>query len=259
MSNPVNIFISYAKEDQQASQELQKSLVLLRRKKVLTFFDQHNSISAGEDRDARISTALANARIVLLILSNDYIASDECYNIQEKALDYFQSKDTTVIPILYNQCNWKELDELARLQALPRNKKFITDWPNEDNVFTEIAAEIAELARKLHGTTTTTTTKDTPSITPTIQKQTPTKKIQFDFQGIRNLVAKSKIENALVNLSQYQGLDKEQRKEITLQQSRWYDLQREIRQGIINNQEANIETNRITLSILDLLDQLEGS
>ena len=253
MSNPVYIFISYAEQDQQASQELKKSLTILRRKKVLAFFDQHKSVKTG-DRQVQLDTALAQARIVLLILSNDYIDSDECFDIQEKALAYFLSQGTAVIPILFNQCNWGELDDLARLQPLPRNKKFITDWTNQDSAFTEIGGEIAELARRLHDESPATPNPKPQIITLPEPK---VRKTKFDIQSVRNLLANNKIEDALVSLTQYKGLNKDQRKELILHQSRWYDLQRDVRLDIISNQEAGMERNKITLAILDLLDQLE--
>lgn len=143
---PVSIFISYAPEDRAGSGELQKALVSLRRNKEATFFDQHDSPT--DDRQKAIDSALATADVVLLLLSNNYFAFDECYEIQSAAYGLSTVGKVKVIPILYSSVDWSGA-AVKPLQALPRNGKPITMWQNKDEAYTQIAVEVTRLVESL--------------------------------------------------------------------------------------------------------------
>ena len=77
------VFISYAHEDEFYSQELDKHLSVLRRTGYIdTWTDR--KIVPGEAWSNVISEELQAARIILLLVSADFLASDYCRGIEAR-------------------------------------------------------------------------------------------------------------------------------------------------------------------------------
>lgn len=143
---PVKIFLAYAPDpdDRAGGEELRKSLALLLHLKRVEVFDQQKS-PAG-NRQAALARALSESEIILLLLSSNFLSGLECLGVQQDAYELYLQNRAAVIPVLYNPCEWKELD-IGRLQALPRNGRFITQWENDDEAYAKISREISELAK----------------------------------------------------------------------------------------------------------------
>jgi hypothetical protein len=144
---PLQIFLCYAQSDKDGAERLKRSLALLRRQNKIKFFDQHQDVMGM--RLESLHNALSISNISLLFLSNDFISDDECYEIQVQALKNFSAGQTILIPILYKECKWSDLEELFRLQPLPRDRRFINNWESEDGAFTHISEEIGKLVARL--------------------------------------------------------------------------------------------------------------
>lgn len=241
----IKVFISYALEDQSGSEAIQKGLAILRRQKKIAFFDQHND-PAG-NRTESIREALENAQIILLLISNNFIASDECFDIQEIALVLQKSGRTRLIPILYNNCEWTAL-EISQLQPLPRNKVFISNWSNRDAAYAEVSKEIGDLAKRL-------------SSEPAGPKPTPQKpKVDINFDELVLDIGQGKIKEVLQTL--YNSLPKYDRQslnEIILLQSRLTNLKLDQQNGILSNQEADLRRNQLHFSVLSLINRLRDA
>jgi len=82
---------------------------------------------------------LNRANIILLLISVDFNASDFIWD-NELALVMKRREEGTayVIPIILRKCTGGSLP-YAKLQALPRNATAVTEYPNRDDAFTEIA------------------------------------------------------------------------------------------------------------------------
>ncbi len=143
---PVKIFLAYASDpdDRAGGEELRKSMALLLHLKRVEVFDQHKS-PAG-NRQVALASALNESEIILLLLSSNFLSGLECLGVQQDAYELYLQNRAVVIPVLYNPCEWKELD-IGGLQALPRNGKFITQWENDDEAYAKISREISELAK----------------------------------------------------------------------------------------------------------------
>ncbi len=80
---PIEVFYSYAHEDEPFRQQLEKHLSTLRLQGLITqWHDRH--ILAGTDWSETIDTHLENASVILLLISADFLASDYCYGIEMK-------------------------------------------------------------------------------------------------------------------------------------------------------------------------------
>ncbi len=77
----ISLFFSYSHRDESLRNELETHLSVLKRQGVIqTWHDRR--ITAGSEVDSSISENLENARIILLLVSSYFLASDYCYDIE---------------------------------------------------------------------------------------------------------------------------------------------------------------------------------
>jgi tetratricopeptide (TPR) repeat protein len=140
-SFPVEIFCSYAHEDESLQQDLKKHLSALQRQGRISLWHDR-LIAPGTDWSQAIDRHLNSASVILLLISSDFLASDYCYGIEmERALAREQAGEARVIPILLRPVDWAGMP-FAHLQVLPTDAKPITSWHNRDEAFADVAAGI---------------------------------------------------------------------------------------------------------------------
>jgi len=149
-SPPVRLFISYSHEDEAYRESLCKSLSLLRRQGIIE--DWHDrKIEPGADWSQEISSALANSRIVILLISMDFINSDYCYgNEMTEAIKMHEQNRAKVIPILVRTCDWNTAP-FGKLNPLPTDKRPVKSWPDQDEAWTDVVKGIRRVIASLSG------------------------------------------------------------------------------------------------------------
>jgi tetratricopeptide (TPR) repeat protein len=148
-SRSVEVFYSYAPEDERWQKELEKQLSGLKRKGLIVDWHKRR-ISAGMEKVGEIDAHLNTAAIILLLVSPDFIASDYCYGIEMKrAMERHERGEARVIPIILRPTDWRETP-FDKLQALPTNDKPITKWSNRDNAFLDVVKGIREAVETLN-------------------------------------------------------------------------------------------------------------
>lgn len=145
---PIEIFFSYSHSDEQLRDKLMKHLAVLKRQGIIA--DWHDrQIGAGDEWAGEIDRHLNSARIILLLVSADFLASDYCYDIEMKrAMERHESGDARVIPIILRPCNWHSAP-FGKLQALPKDAKPVTTWTDTDEALLNIAQGIQVVAGRL--------------------------------------------------------------------------------------------------------------
>lgn len=148
------VFISYAREDAPFKDELAKQLSALERQGVISCWHD-GLLVAGQKWDDEIVSHLDRSRIVLFLVSPDFVASDYIRRVElKRASERHAAGEVCVIPVLVRNVNgWRgepfgEL-KLGDFQALPSGARFITEWPNRDGAFADVAAGIERAAREL--------------------------------------------------------------------------------------------------------------
>ena len=155
-----------------------------------------------------------------------------------------QTKGTKVIPILYNNCEWSEL-ELSKLQALPRNKNFISNWPNPDAAYTEISKEIGALVKSQGEESKPYTNTNNEKLSKNI-----------DFSQLRMTIAEGYLEKALDELMEYTEGSSYHNEAIGLK-SRFVTNRRGVLSNIIAPEVAERTQSQIRHSALELIQILE--
>jgi tetratricopeptide (TPR) repeat protein len=144
----IEVFYSYAHEDNQLRKQLEKHLSILKRQGLITdWYDRE--INAGTDWEREIDRHLNTAQIILLLVSADFMASDYCYGLEMKrALERHESGEARVIPIILRPTDWKQAP-FGKLQVLPRDGKPMTRWPDLDEAFLDITQGIRNIVKEL--------------------------------------------------------------------------------------------------------------
>jgi small GTP-binding protein len=144
---PDEVFISYSHKDENLRQELDVHLKVLQRQNIISVWHDR-MITAGAEWKGEIDRRLETARVILLLISPDFFASDYCYDIEMKrALERHAACEAVVIPIVARPTDWQHL-EIANLQSLPRDNRPITSWADRDAAFVEITQGIREAVKQ---------------------------------------------------------------------------------------------------------------
>ncbi len=130
-SSPLEVFCSYAHQDEVWLRKLVTHLRLLEREGLVLIWHDR-LLTAGTDWAQEIDDRLNRARLILLLISPDFVASDYCYGIEmQQALERHEANEARVVPVLVRPVgNW-QIAPFARLQALPPGK-FIVEWSERE-------------------------------------------------------------------------------------------------------------------------------
>jgi len=147
--NPIRVFLSYAREDEQHLQKLKTHLSMLKQQGLISTWDARQ-IVPGTNWAMVTDKQFELASIILLLVSADFLASDDCYQVEMKrAMERQETSQTRVIPIIVGPCDWS-CAPFVMLQCLPYNRKPITTWNNRDEAWTNVAEGIRKTIEDLH-------------------------------------------------------------------------------------------------------------
>jgi internalin A len=144
---PLRLFYSYSHKDETLRDELETHLKLMQRQGLIETWSDHR-ITAGQEWKNKIDENLERAEIILLLVSADFIASDYCYDIEMKrALERHEKKEASVIPIIVRDVSWHSA-LFGKLQALPKDGKAVTIWPNKDTAWRNVSEGIEKVIKE---------------------------------------------------------------------------------------------------------------
>lgn len=143
-----SVFFSYSHADEALRDQLETQLSLLKRQGVIeTWHDRR--IGAGEEWATAINEHVESDDIILLLVSPDFIASDYCYNREMiRAMERHEVGEAVVIPVILRASDWHGAP-FGRLQAVPKNGKPITLWPDRDSAMLEVARAVRSATERI--------------------------------------------------------------------------------------------------------------
>jgi len=139
------VFLSYSHKDEIWKDRLKTHLGAVS----LDTWDDRR-IKAGADWLERIQTAMACARVAVLLVSADFLVSK--FVLEEeipKLLARREEEGLVVIPVIVRACAWQEIDWLRKIQARPLNGRPLADFRGNgrDSEMANITREILSLLR----------------------------------------------------------------------------------------------------------------
>jgi TIR domain len=169
--SPVKVFCSYSYEDRRYLQKLKIHLSGLEREGLISTWHDCE-IPAGTDRAKTIDSHLETASLILILISADFIASDYSYEIEmTHAMERHNAGKARVIPILLRSVAGWQNAPFGHLQVLPNDGKFVTQWDDQDEAFTNIAQGIREVLGDVQG----------------FAVNTPRKQFSYELPAVTNL------------------------------------------------------------------------
>jgi hypothetical protein len=141
---PLRLFYSYAHEDEELRDELEKRLSTLRANEAIEEWHDRR-ILAGESWGDEIDAALDRADIILLLLSPDFLGSTYIRDVEvQRALTRHQRQEAVVVPIVLRPVPLGDTP-FRGLQALPKDARPITLWENADQAFLDVYEGLAAI------------------------------------------------------------------------------------------------------------------
>jgi hypothetical protein len=137
MHAAVAAFCSYASKDDSFREALQIRMAMLERQGLVTMW-HFRQLEPGVEWDAEIRKQLAASQLILLLVSPDFLSSRYSWDEEVRvALKRHAEGSARVVPIILRPCDWMH-EPLQRLQALPRDGKPITQWPDPDEAWQDV-------------------------------------------------------------------------------------------------------------------------
>jgi len=137
----IEVFYSYAEEDEKLAKELQKQLTILKRLGVINEWHP-GKVVPNEEPGEQVIKHLNAARIILLLVSPDFMFSEQHGNVEVKLAMERSKAGAVVIPVNLRHIDFWEATPFGKLLAIPRNGTSVTEWGNRDAAFAEVAKEI---------------------------------------------------------------------------------------------------------------------
>jgi hypothetical protein len=138
---PIEIFFSYAHEDEALMDTVRLQLVVRERLgEIVKWYDR--MIPAGDEWRTQIDDRIERAHVILLFMSPNFLASRYCYEIEgEVALRRHREGSARVIPVVLRACDWK-VTPFGELRGLPQDGIPVTQWADRDQATLDVAQGI---------------------------------------------------------------------------------------------------------------------
>lgn len=162
-----SVFFSYSHADEALRNQLETQLSMLKRQGVIeTWHDRR--IGAGREIHSSIDEHINTDDIILLLVSSDFLASDYCYEIEmQRAMQRHESGEALVIPVILRACDWHDAP-FGKLKAVPLDGKPVTQWPDIDEAFLQVAKAVREAVRSTTNAQTQTPARTVPTSSASI-------------------------------------------------------------------------------------------
>ena len=148
MSKPA-VFVSYSHRDREWKDRLVHHLVNLERGVPLDLWEESRFASVKEGQ-FEIEEALARARVVVLLISAEFLRSDGIRDPKvQEILARRKAQGVHVFPILLEHCPWYSIEELTSISPRPSDRKVLAEFRDflADSELVKIAREILHLTR----------------------------------------------------------------------------------------------------------------
>ena len=133
---------------------MERSLSLLEQRGLLDGWSDQ-AILPGQPISDAVRSKLDNTDIVVFLLSQDFIASDECMKEWKYTAGLAKGNSTLVrIPIIVRDCAWKELLGSDDIKALPNDGRPIIRFTDSDTAWQQVYEGIRDVVDQLRNTFT---------------------------------------------------------------------------------------------------------
>jgi inactive STAND/TIR domain len=148
VNGPVDIFCFYAVENERFKRDLYNNLSGLVRGGYIRLWNNHD-IPPGAESSKEINERLNSSKIILLLITADFIGSEDCYKDEiKRAIKRHKDGDVRVIPVLLSPVIMTGLP-FSEFRPLPFNKTPVEKWSLQSEAYAEIAQSIEQIVNEV--------------------------------------------------------------------------------------------------------------
>lgn len=147
---PELVFVSYSHADRKWVDRLRVHLKPLERHGAVTLWDD-SRIRPGSQWKTEIRQAIDRARVAILIVSADFLASDFITtNELPPLLHAARDRGTVILSLIVKPCRFEQTSEIAEFQAINSPSQPLAQLRStgQDQLFVKLAGEIEEILKR---------------------------------------------------------------------------------------------------------------
>lgn len=157
------VFVSYSHRDEKFRGELDVQLTILSNKGYLEWWTDQQLVP-GDEWEKEILDKLAEADIILLLVSAYFLASSFCWSVElAKAIERHDQGTARVVPIFVRDCACEETP-IEKLHGVPRKDRPVSTWKDRHKAWTTVAKGIQKAVEEWRAS---------PDVIPEMQPNTP--------------------------------------------------------------------------------------
>jgi hypothetical protein len=166
----IKLYLCYARNDNDLREQLLRHLSWLIQSGQVIAWDE-SLILPGVNSKQEVDKHLKTSDIILLLVSPDFMQSVYSSEEMQIAFHRYEAKEARIIPVLLRPADWNNTP-LGKLQALPTNRKPVTQWRDRDQAFQDVVKGIAKVvtaifdAKAMHPIRFPTPKVTPPPLTP---------------------------------------------------------------------------------------------
>src|SRR6266566_5726524 len=147
--NKIEVFICYAHQDESLMRELEHQLSTLEQQELITIWHDR-MIAGGADWKQEIDKHLNAARVILLLVSANFMASKYSQVEVKRAMERHDAGEAQVIPVILKYVSWKG-SSFGKLTPFPKDGKPVTSsaWHSHDEALFEVVEGVEKAAEEL--------------------------------------------------------------------------------------------------------------
>lgn len=232
------VFVSYSHADVQWLERLRVHLKPLERKGVLSLWDD-TKINPGTRWRDEIRNALEHARVAVLLVTADFLASDFiASNELPPLLRAAKERGTVILPVIIKPCRFEQTEELSDFQAVNNPSRSLITFraAGREALFLEVSRRIEAALKSAHSPRQSATRRkkiDVPR-----QKTADVRNAEFGPYIIRQL------ENGTIEVLR-------EGKEVRPTKPVLRDMASELNLGLLNRNGNSLNTRQLGSLVLD--------
>jgi len=141
------LFIMYDERDKQWRDDLEEHFAMkLRHNNTIGEIWHEGKLQAGDVIDKTIAQRIDEADIILLLVTQSFLASDKLYENQlAQALARHDNNEVCIIPLLMSPCDWEAASFASLFTILPRDTQPISKKDDKSETLKKTVEEINEI------------------------------------------------------------------------------------------------------------------
>jgi internalin A len=144
----LSVFICYSRKDGAFLDQLRAALVPYERKGELTVWADE-LVEPGQTWEDEILSRLERARIIIPLLSNDFLRSSYCMEKElPRAMERRDAGECEIVPVVIRACRYDKLD-LGKIQAILPGDKPVNEHDKADSAWLEVTKQLDRVLAKL--------------------------------------------------------------------------------------------------------------